>query len=373
MFREALENERALPRTLSQDSVEPRERARARWADFVERLRKPRSLDAKFFLIVEIDSKITYLDQVSWFESRIAGRDAIEQEFRCFPEDLARESVLDYDYLENCLLQESHWLRAVYFHENGGEAVVHDFVLPTQLEIPSELYEHYLAIALHDHSAIDRISQFSLAEVQRVPFKITFYELQEFCPLGYAVAYDNIGYVNAAAKQVRFSECRSYDQHGLTHLATMCASCAMLQSVLAGGGVVDDLDAYGYTPLETAVHQQKLEHLDCLLSHRADPNYGIDPQVTEVEHAVSLTEMTPRTYQRLRCAGARFDLREVDYLWTPLHKNAKRFRRDTFIHMVRDGLNPHAEDYEGETPLGKLRKDVPEEIFQEVCRSCLGK
>lgn len=357
----------------SPDSMELRERAKTRWPGFVERLRKPRALDAKFFLILKIDSKLTYLDQVSWFESSIAGRDVLTQEFRCYPEEFTRENVVDYGYLENGLLQGSHWLNEVYFKVNGGEDVRENFVLPTQLDLSAELYEHFLAIARHDHSAIDRMAQFSLAEMQVVPFKIIYCDPEEFCPVAYAVAYNNIEYVNAAATQVRLPECRGYDQLGLAHLATMYASCAMLQSVLAGGGIIDDLDGYGYTPLETAVHQEKLEHLDCLLSHGADPNYGIDINTAEVEHAVTLTEMTPRTYQRLKAAGARFNLYEVEYLWTPLHRNAKRFRRDTFIQMVKDGLNPHAEDYKGETPLEKLRKDVPDEIFQEVYRVCMSK
>jgi hypothetical protein len=73
-------------------------------------------------------------------------------------------------------------------------------------------------------------------------------------------------------------------------------------------------------------------------------------------------------YKRLKNAGARFDLRTVDTLWTPLHYNASRFHRDTFIEMVRDGLNPHAADYHGETPFDQLKKDVPKGIFDEVYR-----
>jgi len=370
MFLETLEKERALPRVLSQDSETLRARVRARWPDFIERLRKPKKLDQKFFLIIEDDSQILYLDQVSWFESKIAGRDIHGQAFRRFPENFARENVVDYGYLENGLLRESHWLTAVYFSECDPEDICDDFVLPSQLDLSSELYEHYLAIAQHDHSAIERMAQFSLAEVQKVPFAIVHYYPEEFCPLGYAVAHDNIAYVNAASGQVRFSDCKSYLELGLTHLATMYGSCAMLQSVLAGGGVINDINVDGYTPLQSAVGHQKLEHMDCLLSHGADPNYGIDPTATEVKHAVTLTEMTPRTYQRLKNAGARFDLCESHYLWTPLHYNAKRFGRDTFIQMVKDGLNPYAEDYIGETPFESLRKDVPDEIFQQVYHSC---
>lgn len=371
MFLESLEAQQPLPRALSPDSLELRERAQANWNDFVERLRKPRRLDGNFFLIVEIERKIIYLDQVSWFESQIAGRDLLEQVYRRFSEDFARENVVDYGFLEKGLLRESHWLLAVYFSQCDAEDICDDFVLPSQLDLSPELYEHYLAIARHDHSAIERMKEFSLAEVNKIPFAMVHYYPEEFCPLGYAVAHDNVAYVNAAANQVRFSDCKSYFDLGLTHLATMYGSCAILQSVLAGGGGINDLDVDGYTPLELAVGHQKLEYVDCLLSHGADPNYGIDPTVTEVAHAITLTEMTPSMYQRLRDAGTRFDLCESHYLWTPLHYNAKRFQRDTFIQMVKDGLNPHAEDYVGETPLEKLRKDVPEEIFQEVYRSCM--
>lgn len=373
MFLETLERDQALPRVLPKDGAEPRKRARARWSEFIGRLRKPRKLDEKFFLIVEVGSKIIYLDQVSWYDSKIAGHDALEQVFRNLTEDFARENVVDYGYLENGLLRESHWLMTVYFSKCDAEDICDNFVLPSQLELSSELYEHYLAIAQHDHSAIERMAHFSLAEIQKVPFNIVYYDLEEFCPLGYAVACDNIEYVNAAHGQIRFSDCKSYYELGLAHLATMHGSWATLQSVLAGGGLLDDLDDRGYSPLELAVGHQKLEHMDCLLSHGVDPNYGVDPTATEVEHAVTLTEMTPRTYQRLKNAGARFDLYKSHYLWTPLHYNAKRFQRDTFIRMVKDGLNPHAEDYLGETPLEKLRKDVPEEIFQEVYLACMSK
>ncbi|RCS44194.1 ankyrin repeat domain-containing protein [Bremerella cremea] len=372
MFLEPLEKYHALPRVLTANDSLFREQARANWARFVKRLRKPRRLDDHFFLIVEIDSQIIYLDQVSWFNSKLAGRDALEQVYRSFPEEYARENVIDFGYLENGLVKESHWLTAVYFSKYDPDDICDDFVLPAQMELPSELYEHYLAIAQHDPSAIERMGQFSLAEIHSVPFRMTHYYLDEFCPLGYAVACENIAYVTAAHGQVQFADCRSYLDLGLSHLAMIYGSCAMLQSVLAGGGVINDLNEDGYTPLEFAVGHRKLEHVDCLLSHGADPNFGIAPSVAEVEHAVTLKEMTPSMYQRLRDAGTRFDLRENHYLWTPLHYNAKRFRRDTFIQMVRDGLNPYAEDYEGETPFDKLRKDVPEEIFQEVYRSCLG-
>lgn len=373
MFLEKLERAQALPRSLGQDSLKPRGQAKARWADFVERLRKPRRLDNHFFLIVEIDSQIIYLDQVSWFDSKIAGRDALEPVYRSFPEEYARENVIDFGYVENGLVKESHWLTAVYFSKYDPDDICDDFVLPAQLELSAELYEHYLAIAHQDPAAIDRMGQFSLAEIQSVRFKMTHYYLDEFCPLGYAVACENIAYVNAAHGQVQFADCKSYFDLGLSHLATMYGSGAMLQAVLAGGGMINDLDESGYTPLELAVGHRKLEHVDCLLSHGADPNFGIAPSVVEVEHAVTLMEMTPFMYKRLRGAGTRFDLRENHYLWTPLHYNSKRFRRDTFIEMVKDGLNPHAEDYEGKTPFDKLRKDVPEEIFREVYRSCMGK
>ncbi|WP_158262262.1 MULTISPECIES: ankyrin repeat domain-containing protein [Pirellulaceae] len=293
--------------------------------------------------------------------------------YRSFPEEYVRENVIYFGYLENGLVEESHWLTAVYFSKYDPDDICDDFVLPAQLELSSELYKHYLAIAQHDNSAIERMAEFSLDEIQSVPFKMTHYYLDEFCPLGYAVACENIAYVNAAHGQVQFSDCKSYLEFGQGHLATIYGSCAMLQSVLAAGGMINDLNEDGYTPLELAVGHQKLGHVDCLLSHGADPNFGIVPSVIEVNHALTLTEMTPVFYQRLRDAGARFDLRKSHYLWTPLHYNARRFRRDTFIEMVKDGLNPHAEDYEGKTPLDDLRKDLPEEIFQEVYSSCMGK
>lgn len=372
MFLEELENERPLPRTFSLENLELREEARSDWDRFVGRLRKPTRLDAKFFLIVETDEKVTYLDQISWFEGNIAGRDALDGTFCRLPEDVAKETVVDYGFLENGLLRAGHWLNAVYL-QAGEDDIRYDYLLPDQLEIPGELYDHYLAIARHDPAAIERIAEHDLAEVHQVPFEICSFHFEEFCPLGYAVAHGNLEYVQAAAGLVRFAECKSYDGHGLANLAVMYGSCTMLQAVLAGGGVINDLDDDSHTPLEIAVGGQKLDHLYCLLSHGADPNYGLDPDTTEVEHALSLTEMSLQTYELLRNSGARFDLCQTRYLWTPLHYNAKRFQRHTFIQMVRDGLNPHAEDYEGETPFEKIRKDVPLEIFQEVYRQCMEK
>lgn len=344
MFLAELEKERPLPKTLSPESLELREQVRSDWDRFVGRLRKPMRLDAKFFLIVEMNGKVTYLDQISWFEGNIAGRDALADTFCRLPEDVAKKAVVDYGYLENGLLREGRWLNAVYL-QAGKDDIRHDYLLPDQLEIPAELYEHYLAIARHDPAAIEQIAEHDLAEAYKVPFEIGSFHFEEFCPLGYAVAHGNLKYVQAAAGLFRFAECKSYDGHGLANLAVMYGNCTMLQAVLAGGGVINDLDDDAYTPLEIAVGGQKPEHLNCLLSHGADPNYGIDPNTTEVEHALSLKEMSLQTYELLRDSGARFDLCKTRYLWTPLHYNAKRFQRYTFIQMVKDGLNPHAEDY----------------------------
>jgi ankyrin repeat protein len=147
----------------------------------------------------------------------------------------------------------------------------------------------------------------------------------------------------------------------------------MLRAVLGNGGLIDDLNGELLIPLEISVQGKDIDHVDCLLAHGANPNFGIDESKVEVEHATALAEMSLIMYTRLRNAGTRFDLHETKYLWTPLHYNAKRFHRDTFIQMVKDGLDPHAKDYKGRTPFDSLRSDVPKEIFDDVYRQCVRK
>jgi ankyrin repeat protein len=147
----------------------------------------------------------------------------------------------------------------------------------------------------------------------------------------------------------------------------------MLRAVLGNGGPVDDLDGESYIPLEMSVNGKDIAHVDCLLSHGANPNFGIDESTIEAEHATALNEMSLSMYMRLRNAGTRFDLREANFHWTPLHYNAKRFQRDTFIQMVKDGLDPNVKDLDGRTPFDALRKDVPKEIFDDVYRQCVRK
>ncbi len=374
MFLEELESHRRLPRELSQIGTEYRQRAKSNWDDFVTKLRNPSSLDSDFFVILERNSEIAYLDQVSWFDFHIAGFDVLNKRYLRLPEETVGSTHLDFGYLENGLLRCANWLSSEYLDQYEPEEIANGFVLPGQLDLDQELYEHFAAIARHDQAAVQRISNFSATEIRKIPFKLASYVIEEFSPLGYAVAYNNLEYVNAAASHgIQFAECRSFDGFGLTHLAVRFGGCAMLRSILSNGGAINDLDSASITPLEIAVHDQQVAHADCLLAQGADPNFGIDSFAIEVEHAVALNEMSLEMYKRLRSSGTRFEIRETDFLWTPLHYNAKRFRRDTFIQMVKDGLDPHAKDYKGRTPFDSLRSDVPKEIFDDVYRQCVRK
>jgi ankyrin repeat protein len=369
MFLEELNRIRPLPKSVAMRTKGLVHLDRTLWKDFLRKLRNPKQFDTSFFLVLEADSTIVYLDEVSWFDGYLAGYNFDTQAYRRFSQDSALEMVIDFGYLDNGLLQESHWLTESYFQKYDIEIFEISVLLPSQLSIDLEFYGHYSAIANHDISAIRRILDFPITEINSVPFKLDYFVLEEFSPLSYAVAYDNLSFVIAVAeKNIPFSGQRSYDNHGLTHIAAQYGSCAMLRAVLAHGSELDDLDLYSFTPLETAVHMKRWEHANCLLAHNADPNFGIKSTSKEVDHAVALCEMSPIMYKRLKNAGARFDLRTVDTLWTPLHYNASRFHRDTFIEMVRDGLNPHAADYHGETPFDQLKKDVPKGIFDEVYR-----
>lgn len=304
----------------------------------------------------------------------MAGRDVLRQEFCRLPESRVRETLVDFGYLENGVLRGTNWLKGVLFDSVRSSGLSSAFIMPQQLEVPEDVYSHFLAIAQHDHTALDMIRHFPLDSVYAVPFELNdCFDLDEFCALGYAVACGNLAYVNAAGESgvVQFSNCKSYHQLGLAHLATRFGHCGMLRAVLAHGCDMNVADEFGFTPIETAVALEKSDQIDCLLSHGADPNLGIDRGSTEVEHAVSLNAMSVRTYHRLKQSGARFDLLD-DEQSSPLHFNAQRFRRDTFIAMVRDGLNPRVENREGQTPFDKLRENVPLEIFHQVYEEVRG-
>jgi|LakMenEpi03Aug12_release.lakeMendotaPanAssembly.Ray.scaffolds.fasta_scaffold227511_2 hypothetical protein len=374
MFLEKLENNRPLPRQYSTSDERYREQALSCWDEFVLKLRNPNSLDTDFFVILAIGKEIEFLDQVSWSASHIGGFSVLRQDYRCINQEEARTYILDFGFLDNGLLSGGDWLTASYFESIGVDVTVDEFVLPSQLDLDDDLYEHYAAIARHDEAAICRLGDFSPTETHRVPFKISSHDIEEFSPLGYAVAHNNLKYVTAAGlRNVCFSECRSFDDFGMTHLACRFGSCAMLRAVLGNGGLIDDLNGELLIPLEISVQGKDIDHVDCLLAHGANPNFGIDESKVEVEHATALAEMSLIMYTRLRNAGTRFDLHETKYLWTPLHYNAKRFHRDTFIQMVKDGLDPHAKDYKGRTPFDSLRSDVPKEIFDDVYRQCVRK
>lgn len=365
-------NERTpLPRTLTPTDSAIRRITRHHWQNFLNLLRFPRPLTDSFFVITETKSQLNYLDQVTWNDSHIAGYDIHKNSFRRLHESEIETTVLDCGYVNNGLLQGSNWLLDPYLDKLRADGVYLDFILPSQLNLPTEILEHFMLIAERDPSAPRLINSFSLSEIHQVPFYLSGFSLEEFCLLGYAVANNNIEYVKSAATQnVCFNTCQSFDGRSPLHLAVEYGSEAMLRTVLAAGGNINALDAYSYTPLETAVHLQKTSFVECLLSHNADPNFGQDAKVKSFDHATTLCEMTPQMYSLLKAAGARFDVYHSPFEDTPLHYNAKRFRRDTFIAMVKDGLDPHSKNADGMSPLDVLRNDVPIEMFKDVLIEC---
>ncbi|MEM7474387.1 MAG: ankyrin repeat domain-containing protein [Planctomycetota bacterium] len=342
--------------------------------EFIARLRCPTRVDTEFFFILEKSDMLVYLDEVCLHGDQIAGIDALTSEYtRISLREVERETV-DFGFIENGVLRGATWLLGI-LKDVDDLSLGQDFVTPGELSIEPELYQHFLDIACHGGRAIQQLDHFSISEIHSVPFRdalVAVVDVDEFSSLGYAVANDFVAYVNAAAeKKLPISTCRSYDDLGPTHLAAQFGSEAMMRSVLSGGGEIDDVDAFGYTPLEIAVKRGNPPHIHCLLAHCANPNLGLEGAESEVEHCVALAEMSPAIYQRLRDAGTRFDVRKSYYKWTPLHYNAKRFRRDTFVAMVSDGLDPQSEDYRGKTPFDAIRNDVPEEIFAEIYRECV--
>jgi hypothetical protein len=73
MFLEELNRIRPLPKYVAMRTKGLVHLDRTLWKDFLRKLRNPKQFDTSFFLVLEVDSTIVYLDEVSWLDGYLAG------------------------------------------------------------------------------------------------------------------------------------------------------------------------------------------------------------------------------------------------------------------------------------------------------------
>jgi ankyrin repeat protein len=149
----------------------------------------------------------------------------------------------------------------------------------------------------------------------------------------------------------------------LLHVAAHVGSLAMATQLLRQGVLVNHPDQHLTTPLHIAVTQTQFDIAQLFLEHGADPN-ALDQQ-NQSPISLSILKLKDLNYSRLlHKFGAKLETSFLDNGESFLHVACRNGNVELAKWLVRNGLNPSAENNQGKSPVELAHSCGKEDLLE---------